>query len=318
MSDKPSSLGSLTLTEAVAGLLSIIATSDANLWLDERHPGALDGGLGRYAVTILQDNMRLLSSISTSLFYGHYHVGLLQNRVDARVRDNTWWSDVLPSSVLEQVQQDTELNSKPLLVNLLGFSISQWSSFDNRRLEIGLRCLMHTSLTLRIRAADSLGLEALGIASAIDLSVVLNAFSSCAELLLALEEQHARSGGDDSNTITSNGVSGNQTTNMATMQHALTVVPTVTQTNWGDAKGTSDQVYYLLDDDFIEQALRFTVENLICVVHYIVAAYGFNDITNRITEIGLFLEIAGQFRQGSFVFNTSTWIKEKVESVRRM
>ena len=318
MSDKPSSLGSLTLTESVVGLLSIIATSDVNLWLDDSKSGSRDGGLGKYSVTIHQDTMRLLSSISTSLFYGHYHVGLLQKRVDARARDNTWWSDVGPSSILEQVQQDTELTSKPLLVNLLGFSISKWSSFDNRRLEIGLRCLMYTSLTLRIRAADSLGLEALGIASSIDFSAVLNAFSSCAEMLLALEEQRMRSGVDDTNVNVSTDLYGNQPTDVAAQQHALTMVPTVTQTNWGDAKGIADRVYYLLEDDFIEHALRFTVENLICVVHYVISAYGFSDISNRMTEIELFLRITEQFKQGSFVFNTSAWIREKVSNVKRM
>ena len=211
------------------------------------------------------------------------------------------------------MQQDTQLPYKPMLVNLLGFSISQWSSFDNRRLEIGLRCLMHTSLTLRIRAADSLELEAIGIANAIDFSAVLNAFSSCAEVLLVLEEQRARSGGDDNSTALTYMNYQPTTNNMA-----MTVVPTVTQTNWGDAKGTSDQVHYPLDDDFVEQALRCTVENLICVIHYVIAAYGFNDITNKMTEIETMLKIAEQFRQESFVFNTSAWIRQKVISVRRM
>jgi hypothetical protein len=259
----------LELVESVTALASLIAGSAD--W---------NGGLGQRSVDLVRDTTRMLHTIGTNLFSGHVVRGLKS------ADDSSWWTYVQATS-FERYQKEHVVKNKPALIESTVRS-EPWSMFDNRILNLGLRCLQHAALILRLRAADASSMGTGTVAELIDFASAATVFCSCANLL------------DDCQ----------QTEADRRVQEQLR---------------DFDHEPFDVSNSFILETLQFVVENTMCVIYYIVSVWAESDVMkfserniSELLDAVLLLAEKEYFAIGSVTRSTARWIKEKRDRIPRL
>ena len=199
---------------------------------------------------------------------------------------------------------------RPVVVSLVSGNSINWSSFDNRRLSLGLQTFAHTVSLIRMRAESFLNLERSGRGDirhkdrkSVDLSVVLSVFETVTILYKKIQG-HVNN--DIDGAIMDGGVDtgNNQYDALVVRQEVSPVV--------------MDQRYITVDDGMVMKTLNFIVENLVCIIHFTIKTYNYEDVNMRRDEIERFQGIADGFRVGSFEHRAARWIRDNVDAIRRL
>ena len=164
--------------------------------------------------------------------------------------------------------------------------MSNWSVFDNRRLDIGLRTLTNSLVTLRLRAATLQSSTIDSSSRAFSFQFIASAFRRCAKLLDAVEMGDAE-------------------------DRLVSIV---------DQATTNDLTHHTIDDSFIEKTLLSAIENLLFVMHYVLSVSSFKEIELHIVDIGNSLDFANslKFKPYSLIATAIKLIRMKVDSIKRM
>lgn len=206
-------------------------------------------------------------------------------------RDDNWWGHVKSTS--SETQNE---GTRPLLIQYLVGSSVPWSTFDNRLLGLGLRTLRHASSTLRLTAANVRVTKVVSLSDVIDFMSTATVFCSITNLLeasLEAEEEQKKQKGK-------------------LLQDPNSPSP------------ENHPQPFDLDNEFVRDSILFVIENIICVLYYIVSVWSETDI-KQLSDNAIYDHIESVLNHaekdyfgGSLTRNTARWIREKIDHLPRL